>query len=324
MSDHWRALRRRIITPDVSETNLDVRGFHVKNQAAREILETVGKSFLAGYAIAAEAKDHTVAAQRIDELTPRFRGFAFEGAAMAYAVIDGLSLWRRDNSPRFLAGPGDRHVYMAYVGIGWAMARVPRFRWRRLVLPDPTLRWLALDGYGFHQAYFKTARYVYEQYRDPSFTWHGGGPQSYVHRAIDQGIGRAMWFVYGTDAVRVADAIDGFDADRHQDLYSGAGLAATYAGGADEAELQEFWQRAGEHRPFVAQASAFAAEARVRAGLVVPHTELATRIFCGMTATAAATLAVQSRPDRPDGDQLPAYEVWRQQIARELVAIGRN
>ncbi|WBB80691.1 DUF1702 family protein [Micromonospora sp. WMMD882] len=324
MSDLWRALRRRIITPDVSETSLEVRGFHPKNEASKEILENVGKSFLAGYAIAAEAKDQSVAGRRIDELPPRFRGFAFEGAAMAYAVIDGLSPWRRDNSPRFLIGPGDPHVYMAYVGIGWAMARVPRFRWSRLTLPDPLLRWLALDGYGFHQAYFRTDRYVYGRYRDPSFTWHGGGPQSYVPRAVDQGIGRAMWFVYGTDPVRVADAIDGFEPERHQDLYSGAGLAATYAGGVDEEELRTFWNRAGEHQPFVAQASAFAAEARIRAGLLVPHTELATRVFCGMPAVAAASLTVQRRPEGPDGDQLPAYELWRQQVAQEFAAIGRK
>ena len=32
---------------------------------------------------------------------------------------------------------------------------------------DPLLGWLAIDGYGFHQAYFHTARYVGEQYQNP-------------------------------------------------------------------------------------------------------------------------------------------------------------
>src|SRR5262249_53674834 len=77
------------------------------------------------------------------------------------------------------------------------------------------------------------------------------------------------------------------------------GLAATYAGGAGEAELRLLADRAGEHRPQVAQASAFAADARVRAGLVVPHTELATQVFCGATPEEAAGISAAARPDRP-------------------------
>ena len=45
----FRALRRRILTPDESETSLDKRGFHYKNDAARYLLENVGRVFLAGY-----------------------------------------------------------------------------------------------------------------------------------------------------------------------------------------------------------------------------------------------------------------------------------
>jgi len=57
----------------------------------------------------------------------------------------------------------------------------------------------------------------------------------------DQGIGRAMWFVGGTDVELVATMIDKFPDHRRADLYSGAGLAATYAGGAHEQELRAFW-----------------------------------------------------------------------------------
>src|SRR5205814_8591264 len=127
--------------------------------------------------------------------------------------------------------------------------------------------------------------------------WPPGGPTWYAARAIDQGVGRAMWFVGGADAERVATMIDRFAAHRRADLYSGAGLAATYAGGATPAELQAFYHRAGEHQPFVAQASAFAATARVRAGLLGEHTETATGIFCGMTAAEATRLSEDNRPD---------------------------
>jgi hypothetical protein len=250
-----------------------------------------------------------------------FRGFAYEGATMGFAVRDGLPGGRGTNVARFLAGRADAHVYMAYVGVGWAMARLPRFRWSRLHAPDPLLRWLVLDGFGFHQAYFRTRQYVHEQYQEPRFPWPADGPQWYVDRVIDQGIGRAMWFVGGADAQHVTDLLDRFPAHRRPDLYSGAGLAATYAGGAGAEELRWFWDHAGDYRPQVAQGSAFAAGARVRAGLVVPHTEVATEVFCGTSAASAWELTERTLPDGPAADGTPAYEVWRQRLADQVVSV---
>jgi enediyne biosynthesis protein E3 len=301
-----------------------VRGFPEKSSAARELLETVGRSFLTGYAYAAQARTPADAEERLEGVAAPFRGFAYEGAAMAFAVLDALPFGGSRRVETFLAGRGADHVYMAYVGVGWAMARVPRFRWSKLYAPDPLLQWLVLDGYGFHQAYFHTQRYVHQQFREPRFPWPVGGPRWYADRAIDQGIGRAMWFVGGTDVDLVATMIDKFPARRRPDLYSGAGLAATYAGGADEAELRRFVQRAGEHRGQLAQASAFAATARIRAGLVTPHTHVATGVFCGMTPEDASRLSDELRPDHSVSGPLPAYEVWRRRIADEFVLLGRS
>jgi enediyne biosynthesis protein E3 len=323
LTNLWGALRRRILTPDVSATRLDVRGFHVKSAVAKELLETIGGMFLTGYGYAAQASHPADAEAPLEELPTRFKGFAYEGAAMGFAVRDGLPFGRSDHFDRFMQGRGDAHVYMAYVGLGWAMARLPRFRWPDATRLDPLLRWLVLDGYGFHQAYFHTRRYVHEQYQDPAFPWPNDRHRWYANRAIDQGIGRAMWFVGGTDPTWVATMIDDFPEQRRADLYSGAGLAATYAGGVDEDELRSFWYRAGIHRPLVAQASSFAAEARVRAGLVVPHTRLATEVFCGVSPEQAARISEEVRPDATVEGDLPAYEVWRQRIANQFVSIGR-
>jgi hypothetical protein len=319
----WRALRRRILTPNPRAASLDVRGFHKKSPEAVELLETIGRMFLTGYAHAAQARTPADAEAGLERIPVRFRGFAYEGAGMGYAIRDGLPFGGRRHVERFLAGRADRHNYMVYVGIGWAMARLPRFAWPKPDPLDPLLRWLVLDGYGFHQAYFHTRRYVDEQYQDPRFPWPGGETGSYANRAIDQGIGRALWFVGGTDAELVATMIDKFPGGRQGDLYAGAGLAATYAGGADEAELRAFADRAGIHRPLVAQGSSFAAEARVRAGLMVPHTELATRVLCGTTPDRAALITQEVRPaDARAHGELPAYEAWRQRIADEFGSLG--
>ncbi|MFI5845719.1 DUF1702 family protein [Catenuloplanes sp. NPDC051500] len=307
-------LRRRILTPDVSETSVAVRGFHVKSPEARERLETVGRSFLTGFAHAAEAKVPADAEDGLETVTAAYRGFAYEGAAMALAVRDALSIGRGRHVERFLGGRAEAHVYMAYVGVGWAMARIPAFRRHTLYAADPVLRWLILDGYGFHQAYFHTARYVHGHHRPDHLDWPGGGPSWYVHRVVDQGIGRAMWFVAGTDASLLHTLVQRFPEHRRADLYAGAGLAACYAGGADEAELRGLRDAAGPYAPELAQGASFAAGARVRAGLVVAHNEVATRVLCGLTPAEATAVNDEALRDLPTGGDLPAYEVWRQRI----------
>ncbi|MGB3444878.1 MAG: DUF1702 family protein [Actinophytocola sp.] len=327
MTSSWRALRRRLLTPNVVETTLDKRGFHKKSPAAQERLETVGKTFLVGYAHAVEARTPEDAEDRIDELPDWLRGFAYEGAGMGFAMLDGLPFGRSDNVARFLATPrGRTYEYLAYVGIGWAMARLPRFRWPKPASLDPVFAPLVLDGYGFHQAYFHTARYVDGKYRNPDFPWPGGRHGSYANNAIDQGIGRAAWFIRGTDPALVADLIDSFPESRRADLWSGVGLAATYAGGGDadiaEQDLRTLTRRVGDYRGNLAQGSAFAANARVRAGIVPAHSALATEVICGTTPAEAARLADELRPSAQEDGDKPAYEVWRARLANAFVSLG--
>ncbi|WP_329137686.1 DUF1702 family protein [Streptomyces sp. NBC_01476] len=321
MSGSWRAVRRRLITPSHNETKLSTRGFYDKGPEARENLERVGATFLDGYAFAVEARDQDEAHRRLERIPVGYRGFGYEGAAMGLAMLDGLPVPGNGRVAAFLAGHGAPHDYMVHVGVGWAMARLPRFRWASIAPADPLLRWLALDGYGFHQAYFRTQRYVREQYQERDFPWPGDSTRRYAGHVIDQGIGRALWFVGGTDPAVVADLVDGFATDRRPDLYSGVGLAACYAGGADEAELLTLLERAGHYRPQLAQGAAFAATARVEADLVTPHTELATKLLCGLTPQQAAEVCAQARPTPVVDDRLTAYEVWRRQIS-ERVANG--
>ncbi len=322
-----RKAGRRLLTPDDSETTASKRGFHVKSAEVRGMLESVGRNFLRGFGEAVEVGTAAALPARLDGISPRFRGFAYEGAGMGFAVVDALTFARGRRVREYLAGCGDAHVYMVYIGVGWAMAKLPRSRWPKLRL-DPVLQWFVLDGYGFHQAYFRTEQYVRRHYRAPRFPWPAHDPHGYAGRALDQGIGRALWFVGGATPDVVTALIEGFPSERHSDLYAGAGLAATYAGGADEVELRAFWKGAGRHRPYVAQGSAFAAEARRRAGLEVPHTAVATEVFCDMAPERAARLCadVGARllaPGRAADSSGPLFEEWRRCIADEFATRGR-
>ncbi|MEV0927511.1 DUF1702 family protein [Streptomyces spongiicola] len=318
MSSFFGALRRRLLTPPVSETTMEVRGFHVKNAEAKARLEHIGEVFLKGYAYAVEAASPAEAEELLEDVPTDMRGFAYEGAGMGAAVYDSLP-GHGGRLAGLLTGEGRHHDYMIYVGIGWAMARLPKPLWPDIRTTDPLLRWLALDGYGFHQAYFRTGAYVRTPGTQHPFRWNGGH-NHYTPNAIDQGIGRALWFVGGTDPEVVTDLIRAYPERRRGDLYAGAGLACAYAGGASEDELAHFAQSAGRHRWSLAQGAAFATEARVKAGTVIDHTHLAARVVCGTTAERASRVCRDTRPQAPGGGAAPAYETWRRDIAAELAS----
>ncbi|PZG24359.1 enediyne biosynthesis protein [Micromonospora craterilacus] len=321
MPVNWRTIRQYLLTPAMAETSFATRGFHARDEASRERLESVGVHFLTGYGHAMAERGPAETTDRLETVEPDMRGFAYEGAAMGFAVLDGLTGGSR--VARFLAGPADRHVYMVHVGMGWAMARLPRWRRRAVQPTDRLLGWLALDGYGFHQAYFHTARYVREHHRGHVGPWPGDPAGRWTGQVVDQGIGRALWFVAGADPDRVADTIDRFPAERREDLYSGTALAATYAGGASREVLLRLAVRGAAHAPAMAQGSAFAAQARGRAGLTTEHTGVATEVFCGTPAAQAAKVT-QTALDGLDHDgPVPAYLVWRQRIAEQFVTLGR-
>jgi hypothetical protein len=305
-------LRCRIFLPDKSEVTFERRGFAAPDAERKANMEKVGLKFLEGFEYGMGGRSIAEIELSLETVEPSFRGFSYEGCAMALSVRDGILLsgrhWFRD----LLASRGAAHIYMAYVGVGWAMARLPRVRWRAIEPHDPVLRWLALDGYGFHQAYFRTRRYVTEQYRAAIPGW---SPASYANRAVDQGMGRALWFVNGADVERVATMIEGFDEYRRADLWSGAALASVYAGGADSGELADMARLAGRYRPDAAQGAAFAAKTRLLAGLVTPGTELGVKVHCRMSVEEAAAVCDETRHGLPaDDSDLPSYEVWRSRV----------
>ena len=302
-----RKWKRYIFGISPRQASFAQRGFSAVDVHARTRLERVGETFIHGYTASLDDAGTQALAEVLAQVDPEMRGFAFEGAAMGLALLDLTSLWRHDRVDGFLTGPARQHPYMTHVGIGWALARLrKRLRgyFRRL---DPLLRWLSVDGYGFHEGYFHPAQAI-RAGRIP------GRLKGYARRAFDQGLGRSLWFVLGADIERIATTIKHLDQRRHGDLYSGVGLAATYAAGGPGGGLETLLATAGPHLGALAQGAAFAAKTRERAGNPAEHTELACRALCGISAGDAAAVtdhALEGLPDDVDGE---AYEMWRQRI----------
>jgi hypothetical protein len=316
MSTVLGSLRRFVLAPSLAEVTSGRRGFPV--EPADTGLEAIPQSVICGFEWGIEARDQWELERRLEFVTPELRGFAYEGATMACTILDAMRGGRGHRARDLLLGPGQPHIFLAYIGIGFAMARLPRMLWKKAV-PDltgsayyPTMSWLAVDGYGFDRAYFDTKRWVDRQQVPSPYSWEGS--PDYFQRAVDQGIGRALWFICGGRPPHVSAAVRRFAEHRQADLWSGVGLAATFAGGCEPADLAALRHEAGECRPELAQGVVFAVKARAHSGFVPAQTAAAAGALADVTVAGAVDLADGAAVEPGTTGPVPAYEQWRRNV----------
>jgi hypothetical protein len=271
----------------------------------------IGDSFVTGYHAALEDSRPQSLAASLARVEPELRGFAYEGAGLGLALLDALTPWRRDRLAAFLRGPGAAQIYMLHVGMGWALARLPVSVRRFQAGLDPLCRWMALDGFGFHEAFYRWRRTV-ERQEAPARVF------GYALRPFDFGVGRRLWFTPGDEVGHIVRYVAAFPPSRQGDLWTGIGEACTFAGGRGEDALREIRRAAGPYAPQLGQGVAFSAKARVRAGNPAAHTELACRLLCGRSAGEAATLTDETLAGLPPDGEVPAFETWRRRIQERL------
>jgi hypothetical protein len=309
-------VRRSLFGIKPRETSFEYRGFLLPLPPVRERLERVVGAFVDGYHAAITWGTAEALPRALASIEPELLGFAVEGSAMGLGILDLVTPWGRWKFNRLVAlleGYGADHLYLALCGAGWALARL-----RRPVEPllarlhaEP-MRWLVVDGYGFHEGFFEPKRTIEEH----AWPKHVTG---YARRAFDHGLGRSLWFICGATPERLQSTIAGFAEERHADLWSGVGLACAYAGGVDESVLRQAQRMAGPHRFAMAQGAAYAAKARERAHNPAPQTELACRTLSGRSAAEASGLVDEVGSNLPpDTGESPVYEVWRQRIQEHL------
>lgn len=296
-------LRRPFLLRE-SEAMFEVRGFSATSPGLQRHLERIGTIFIRGYNAALLADDLADPIGVVEHADPALAGFAAEGAATGAAIADAFS-FRAHRLESWLRWAGPRFSYLTHVGAGWAFARAP---WRRRAivrLLDPVHCWLAYDGLGFAEAFFDSQR---------ALRGAQGRNAGYAMRAYDQGVGRALWFIFGGDAERAARWISAMPEKRRPDLWSGLGLALAYAGGAAPEAIERLEREAAPtNLPFLAQGAAFAAEAHARAGQIPQHCAEAVRIVARRDVAEVVCIVRQQRSlaeSCVDRDR-PRYELWR-------------
>ncbi|NDU71414.1 DUF1702 family protein [Actinomadura sp. DSM 109109] len=296
---------RGFLEIDPKTLDVDRLGFPPGDPQARARLADVVQSFATGFNTALGTDP---AALEFTELPHDLRGFAFEGAAMGVALVD-LATFSGGRRVRALAeGTGARYVHLIHVGVGWAYARTHLHPWTGIRYGRPLLRWLAWDGWGFHQAFFKSERVLVRH-------WIERPARGNTRTIRDQGIGRALWFYAGGDPVEVAGTIGAFPAARRPDVWAGIGLAAAYTGALPPDRLAELLELAAGFEEHVAQGAAFAAKAHVVSLEVPGPSAKAIETLTGAAPEVAAAwtdeaaLTAEGCGDGPEG-----YEVWRARV----------
>lgn len=249
-----------------------------------------------------------------------FRGFAYEGTGMGMAMLDYTSFSKRNRLSEFVE-KAPSYTMLAYIGAGFAIAVLNRDLKRSLAPLKPLERWWAIDGYGFYCGIFRWEQAV-EKQRYPKKV------KGYGQRAFDRGIGRSLWFRLNDDVNEIADVIKTFPEHRQADLWSGIGLASTYAGGVDRATLEAIKANAGPYKSYVALGSSMAAINRYYPENIMEHNDLACSVYCGMTAENTAKLVVNTveslviDPDEPVFTPQPIFETFQEAVRSHLALLS--
>ena len=80
-----------MLSIDWREVTFARRGFSSSRTEIRERLEHVGTIFLVGYHAALQENELQALSERLEQVELEYRGFAYEGAAMALALRDAIS-----------------------------------------------------------------------------------------------------------------------------------------------------------------------------------------------------------------------------------------
>jgi enediyne biosynthesis protein E3 len=284
------SLKRSLLAISQKEASFERREFDCVDSMARAGLEEVLRVFISGYNLTLQTRDYELLAQRFETTFDRHHvGFAYEGAGMCCALLDLLAPRRTSRLRAFTDTAGRKHDYIATVGAGFAVARLPyglRVLDRYLEKLDPMIGWCVLDGYGFHQGVFHHRVFV-DECKDPPRALADYGKQLF-----DSGLGRSLWWVKGASPVLIRQSIDRFPEARRSELWHGVGVASAYAGGVGEEVLTELLELSGNCRADFLSGIPFASRMRQRGENASQSTDVACRLLLKMTADEAADLLV--------------------------------
>lgn len=286
---------------------------------ARKLLRLSSNAFISGYNTALEVGLSHIILSELQAFDINLRGFAYEGVGMGLIMIDYTSFGKESKFQKFV-DENPNHTSLAHIGAGFAISVLNKDIEKSLAPMNPMQRWWAMDGYGFYNGIFKWKQSVQKQIVPKKVN-------GYALRAFDRGLGRSIWFLFSADIKTIVNELQKFPESRRRDIWSGIGVASTYAGGVSEETLRNLKAAAGSYASYVSLGATQAANARYFANNIVEHNDLACSIHCGMSAESAAKLTIKvmeglnvNSKEKVFVEQ-PIYETYRENIRRQFIEV---
>jgi hypothetical protein len=249
---------------------------------------------------------------------PERLGFAHEGIGMGLTLLDEIR--DRQRVPRLFARCIGTYDFFVPLGVGFALARMPwvggAVERRATRLPTP-YEGLVLNGFGFHQALFRSGGVLARTPRP-----RGVSPDGLI--CFDHGVGRAIWFMCGGAPQRIRESIAEFPADRHEALWAGLGTACAFAGSAYPdgaayaAVLSTLDGYLGPHRGVFQVGVVVAAELARRTRQPSGWVARAAETFLGLTEAEAGAVADRAWKDAHAEGADPAPYVLYRRFANKM------
>ncbi len=240
-------------------------------------METIQNTFLRVQDIFFESPDWKRHVAELESTDIEFRSIAFESASMSIALEDLKQGEQLTNWFRFLNEAASAHTTQVHVGLGWALAQQLKNPITYLPELNPMMRYRVLDGYGYYEGIFRRRRSIINHLKLAVENAVASG-------AIDQGIGRSIWYLNKGIVADTKTMIEGFAVERHKDLWRGLGIAIAYVGGCDKEMLQDIFSKSDSYKTQLATGAVMALVSRDAAKYISTDTELACKVFCNKTA----------------------------------------
>lgn len=244
-------------------------------------------------------KQHMV---ELESSNPEFRSIAYESASMSIALEDlkqgeNLTTWFQ-----FLFEAASAHTTQVHVGLGWAFAQTLKDPMTPLKELHPMLRYRVLDGYGYYEGIFRRRRSIINRLKLQT-------EDAVASAALDQGLGRSIWYLNKGLIDGAKAMIETFPAERQKDLWRGLGIAIAYVGGCDEKTLQEIFLKADSYKAQLTTGAVMALVSRDSARYISTDTELVCKVWCKQNAEQVLELnyAIKSKLDLQSE---AAYSNW--------------
>ena len=275
------------------------RGVYQENDATQRRLSEIGDFVLQGYRISGEhhASFHRIVEQ-VSLIPKEFQGFVYEGVGMGLAekglrLRGSLSLLE-DFATQF-AMPFHNWIYVG-IGLMASQANIS-------LLPisasfSRERRWLALDGYAYHQGVFHWQTLIKQRAYPETINEKITAAEASV---FDQGLGRSLWFVDAGKVEPLLKTVEQFSTSRQKDLWGGIGYACAYAGGASEETLRSLFTTAATHQPQLLAGATFALKARTASECPAKWTSLTYQLWQSLS---------QSSPASTQAHDTWAHDTW--------------